>query len=176
MAPTGSPGRGPAPGESACGRRAPAVARQPNCKAWDLSGAKAAVGKTTVIAGGGYRDTGLVLHPRTRPLAARKEDLIASHRKVSANVEHTFARMKTWKILRHCRLTGDGVHHAMLGIARLHPMSNTARRPRRHRTPPPIPRDEARRVTDSWPTTPRPGRPVRGQHADLAGFRLAGLP
>ncbi len=28
--------------------------------------------------------------------------------------------MKTWKILRDCRLKGDGVHHAMLGIARLH--------------------------------------------------------
>jgi hypothetical protein len=35
-------------------------------------------------------------------------------------VEHVFARMKTWKILRDCRLKGDGVHHAMLGIARLH--------------------------------------------------------
>ena len=28
--------------------------------------------------------------------------------------------MKTWKILRDCRLKGDGVHYAMLGIARLH--------------------------------------------------------
>lgn len=27
--------------------------------------------------------------------------------------------MKTWKILRDCRLEGDGVHHATLGIARL---------------------------------------------------------
>ncbi|SCE24411.1 hypothetical protein GA0115234_106923 [Streptomyces sp. DvalAA-43] len=42
------------------------------------------------------------------------------HRKVRARVEHAFARMKTWKILRDCRLKGDGVHHAMLGIARLH--------------------------------------------------------
>ena len=33
---------------------------------------------------------------------------------------HVFARMKTWKILRDCRLKGDGVHHAMLGIARMH--------------------------------------------------------
>ncbi len=39
---------------------------------------------------------------------------------VRARVEHTFARMKTWKILRDCRLQGDGVHHAMLGVARLH--------------------------------------------------------
>ncbi|WP_338491839.1 transposase family protein [Streptomyces sp. SJL17-4] len=28
--------------------------------------------------------------------------------------------LKTWKILRDCRLKGDGVHHAMLGIARMH--------------------------------------------------------
>ncbi|GHI82885.1 hypothetical protein Sxan_02490 [Streptomyces xanthophaeus] len=37
-----------------------------------------------------------------------------------ARVEHAFARMKTWKILRDCRLKGDGVHQAMLSIARLH--------------------------------------------------------
>ena len=35
-------------------------------------------------------------------------------------MEHVFARMKDWKIPRDCRLKGDGVHHAMLGIARLH--------------------------------------------------------
>jgi hypothetical protein len=27
---------------------------------------------------------------------------------------------RTWKILRDCRLSGDGVADAMLGIARLH--------------------------------------------------------
>lgn len=43
-----------------------------------------------------------------------------SHKQVRTRVEHTFARMKTWKILRDCRLKGDGVHHAMRGIARLH--------------------------------------------------------
>ena len=43
-----------------------------------------------------------------------------SHKQVRARVEHVFARMKTWKILRDCRLKGDGVHHAMLGIARMH--------------------------------------------------------
>jgi hypothetical protein len=31
-----------------------------DCKAWELSGAKDAVGKTTMIADGGYRGTGLV--------------------------------------------------------------------------------------------------------------------
>ena len=34
--------------------------------------------------------------------------------------EYVFARMKAWKILRDCRIKGDGVHHAMLGIERMH--------------------------------------------------------
>jgi hypothetical protein len=82
--------------------------------------AKAAVGNTLVIADGGYRGTGLVIpHRRERSqeeLPAWKEEHNRSHRKVRARVEHTFARMKSWKILRDCRLKGDGVHHAMLGI------------------------------------------------------------
>ncbi|MER7985236.1 transposase [Streptomyces noursei] len=96
-----------------------------DCKAWELSGAKDAVGRTTVIADGGYRGTGLVIpHRRERgraELLPWKEVHNASPpRKVRARVEHVFARMKTWKILRDCRLKGDGVHYAMLGIARLH--------------------------------------------------------
>ncbi|OIK02708.1 IS5 family transposase [Streptomyces sp. MUSC 14] len=95
-----------------------------DCKAWELSGAKDAVGRTTVIADGGYRGTGLVIPHRRRPgqadLPEWKEEHNASHRRVRARVEHAFARMKNWKILRDCRLKGDGVHHAMLGIARLH--------------------------------------------------------
>ncbi|GGX44239.1 IS5 family transposase [Streptomyces chryseus] len=95
-----------------------------DCKAWALSGAKDAVGNTTVIADGGYRGTGLVIpHRRERGqsnLPAWKEEHNTSHRKVRARVEHAFARMKSWKILRDCRLKGDGVHHAMSGIARLY--------------------------------------------------------
>ena len=95
-----------------------------DCGAWELSGAKAAVGKAMVIADGGYRGTGLVIpHRRERgqsELPAWKEEHDRSHRKVRARVEHTFARMKSWKILRGCRPKGEGVHHATLGIARLH--------------------------------------------------------
>ncbi len=102
----------------------PVPGNRNDCKAWDLSGAKAAVGNTMVIADGGYRGTGLVIpHRRERgqhELPAWKEEHNASHRQVRARVEHAFARMKTWKILRDCRLKGDGVHHAMSGIARLH--------------------------------------------------------
>ncbi|WP_331724205.1 transposase (plasmid) [Streptomyces longwoodensis] len=100
-----------------------------DCKAWELSGAKDAVRCTTVIADGGYRGTGLVIpHRRERgqtELPPWKEEHNASHRKVRARVEHTFARMKSWKILRDCRLKGDGVHYAMLGIARLHNLTLT---------------------------------------------------
>ncbi|MFF0433931.1 transposase [Streptomyces sp. NPDC004327] len=95
-----------------------------DCKAGALSGAKDAVGRTTVIADGGYRGTGLVIpHRRERgqsELPAWKEEHNISHRQVRARFENAFARMKTWKILRDCRLKGDGVYHAMNGIAHLH--------------------------------------------------------
>ncbi|MEV4429758.1 transposase [Streptomyces sp. R-07] len=95
-----------------------------DCKAWALSGAKDAVGRTTVIADGSYRGTGLVIpHRRERgqsELTAWKEEHNTSHRQGRARVEHAFARMKSWKILRDCRLKGDGVHHAMSGVACLH--------------------------------------------------------
>ncbi len=101
----------------------PVTGNRNDCKAYELSGAKAAVGRATVIADGGYRGTGLVIpHRRERgqtELPAWKEEHNTSHRKVRARVEHVFARMKAWKILRDCRMKGDGVHIAMLGIARL---------------------------------------------------------
>ncbi|MFB9519818.1 transposase [Streptomyces cremeus] len=94
-----------------------------DCKAWEESGAKAAVGKTRTIADGGCPGTGLVMPHRRRKgeeLLDWKQEHNKSHKQVRARVEHAFARMKTWKILRDCRLKGAGVHHAMLGIARLH--------------------------------------------------------
>ncbi|WP_328447264.1 transposase [Streptomyces sp. NBC_00386] len=92
-------------------------------RGWEESGAKDAVGHTMTVADGGYQGTGLVIpHRRTKgeELPAWKEEHNRSHKRVRARVEHTFARMKSWKILRDCRLKGDGVHHAMRGIARLH--------------------------------------------------------
>jgi hypothetical protein len=101
-----------------------------DCRAWEESGAKTAVGTTpAVIADGGYRGTGLTIpHYRRHKgeeLPSWKEEHNASHRKVRARVEHTFARLKSWKILRDCRLRGHGVHHAMLGIARLYNLTLT---------------------------------------------------
>ncbi|WP_433545713.1 transposase [Streptomyces sp. CA-294286] len=102
----------------------PLAGNRNDCKAWEESGAKAAVGTTMTIADGGYPGTGLVIpHRRKRGqagLTGWKEEHNKSHKQVRARVEHVFARMKTWKILRDCRLKGDGVHHAMLGIARMH--------------------------------------------------------
>ncbi len=86
-------------------------------RGWEESDAKAAVG-------GGYQGTGLVIPYRRQAgqaaLPAWKERHNRSHERVRARIEHTFARMKGRKILRDCRLEGDGVHHAMPGIARLH--------------------------------------------------------
>ncbi|MCX4418120.1 transposase [Streptomyces mirabilis] len=107
----------------------PVPGNRNDCRAWELSGAKDAVRKATVIADGGYRGTGLVIPHRCEKgqaeLPAWKEEHNASHRKVRARVEHAFARMKGWKILLDCRLKGDGVHQAMLGIARLHNLALT---------------------------------------------------
>ncbi|MEH0447720.1 transposase family protein [Streptomyces sp. B21-102] len=94
-----------------------------DCRASAESGAKDAVGATMTIADGGYPGTGLVTPHRRRTgeeLPAWKEAHNKSHKQVRARVEHVFARMKCWKILRDCRLKGDGVHHAMRGLARLH--------------------------------------------------------
>ncbi|MFH8663068.1 transposase [Streptomyces afghaniensis] len=107
----------------------PVPGNRNDCKAWELSGTKDAIGRTTVIADGGYRGTGLIIPHRRDPgraeLPSGKEEHNASHRKVRARVEHAFARMKSWKILRDCRLKGNGVHHAMLGVARLHNLTIT---------------------------------------------------
>ena len=56
----------------------------------------------------------------TRDHTVGKQEHNRLHRKVRARVEHAFARMENWKILRDCRLKGTGVHHAVRGIARLH--------------------------------------------------------
>lgn len=42
-----------------------------------------------------------------------------------ACVEHAFARMKNWKILRDCRQKGDGLHHAVQAVATMHNLAMT---------------------------------------------------
>jgi hypothetical protein len=73
---------------------------------------------------GGYQGTGLLIPHRKRRgqshLGPQQEAENAVHRRARARAEHALSRLKNWKILRDCRLKGDGVHQAMLGIARLH--------------------------------------------------------
>ncbi|GGJ63108.1 hypothetical protein GCM10010121_087240 [Streptomyces brasiliensis] len=61
-----------------------------------------------VIADGGYRGTELVIpHRRERgqdELPVCKGEHNPSHCKAHSRVEHAFARTKSWKILRDCRL------------------------------------------------------------------------
>lgn len=73
--------------------------------------------------GGAYLGTRLAVPHRKRagrPLLRGQEEGNAEHRRVRARVEHTFARMKNWKILRDCRQKGDGLHHAAQAIATMH--------------------------------------------------------
>lgn len=103
----------------------PSAGNRNDSKAWALSGAKDAVGRTAVISDGGYRGSTSLIIPHRRKsgqneLPTWKEVHNPSHRQVRAHAEHAFARMKTWEILRDCRLKDDGVHHAMSGIARLY--------------------------------------------------------
>jgi hypothetical protein len=96
------------------------------CRAWEESGAKAAVGTTMPIADGGYPGTGIVMPHRRRKgeeLPGWKQARNKSHKQLRTGVEHVSACMKTWKVLRDCRLKGDGVRHAMLGIARLYSLA-----------------------------------------------------
>jgi hypothetical protein len=55
-----------------------------------------------------------------RPLLKAEEEDNAEHRRVRARIERAFTRMKNYKILRDCRQRGDGLHHAIQAVARMH--------------------------------------------------------
>ncbi|MDH6538060.1 hypothetical protein M2167_000562 [Streptomyces sp. SPB4] len=95
---------------------------------WRESDLPAAAAGTKVIADGAYLGTGLIVPHRRRagrPLLRGQEEDNAEHRRVRARVEHTFARMKNWKILRDCRQRGDGLHHAVQAVATMHNLTLT---------------------------------------------------
>lgn len=77
-----------------------------------------------MLADGGYQGTGLLIPHRRKVgqtgLSTWKDRDNTLHRKVRARIEHTFARMKTWKILRDCRRRGRGVYWATTGVTHLH--------------------------------------------------------
>ncbi len=100
-----------------------------DCRAFTESGIDRACRGAPTIADGGYQGTGLLIPHRKRRgqshLSPSQEAENAIHRRARARVEHALSRLKNWKILRDCRLKGDGVHQAILGIARLRNLALT---------------------------------------------------
>jgi hypothetical protein len=107
----------------------PAPGNRADARIWRDSGLAEACQGATVLGDGAYINTGLVVPHRKRPgrplLRAEEEDN-AEHRRVRARIEHTFARMKNYKILRDCRQHGDGLHHAVQAIAHMHNLALAA--------------------------------------------------
>ncbi|MFJ6382633.1 transposase [Kitasatospora sp. NPDC092039] len=106
----------------------PVPGNKADAHAWRASDLPATCAGTTVLADGAYLNTGLVVPHRKRagrPLLRAQEEDNAEHRRVRARVEHTFARMKNYKILRDCRQKGDGLHHAVQAVAHMHNLART---------------------------------------------------
>ncbi len=77
------------------------------------------------MADGAYRGNPDVIIPYRKPadrseLPQWKADLNKQHRTVRAQVEHTLARMKTFKILRDYRRAARTLTDTASGIAHLH--------------------------------------------------------
>ncbi|GAA3983274.1 hypothetical protein GCM10023085_76780 [Actinomadura viridis] len=93
-----------------------------DCTPFRDSGADNACRGASVMADGGYQGNRQVIMPYRRPrdgggLLAWQIELNTVHRRVRARVEHAFAHMKWWNILRNRRRKRDGVHYATCGIA-----------------------------------------------------------
>ncbi|MFJ4759137.1 transposase family protein [Streptomyces sp. NPDC088763] len=106
----------------------PAPGNKADAHVWRESDLPALAAGTTVLADGACLGTGLIVPHRRRagrPLLRAQEEDNAEHRRVRARVEHTFARMKNWKILRDCRQRGDGLHHAVQAVDTMHNLALT---------------------------------------------------
>lgn len=98
-----------------------------DCRGATESGVDQACRGAPTIADGGHQGTGLLIPHRRRRghrhLSPQQEAENTVHRR--ARVRVALSRLKTWKIPRDCRLKGNGVHQAMLGMARLHNLALT---------------------------------------------------
>nr|WP_093909802.1 transposase family protein [Streptomyces sp. cf386] len=97
--------------------------------AWRRSGLAERCDGVTVLGDGAYLKTGLIVPHRKRPgrpLLKGAEEDNAEHRKVRPRVEHVIGWMKNYKILRECRQRGDGLHHAVQAVARMHNLALAA--------------------------------------------------
>ncbi|GAA2484086.1 hypothetical protein GCM10010276_22160 [Streptomyces longisporus] len=94
-----------------------------DAKAWRESGLPERCQGVTVLGEGACINTGLIVPHRKRsgrPLLKGEEEDNAAHRKVHARVEHVIGRMKNYKIVLDCRQHGDGLHHEVQAVARMH--------------------------------------------------------
>ncbi|MFD9865563.1 transposase family protein [Streptomyces alboflavus] len=101
----------------------PAPGNRADAQVWRSSGLARHCEGVAVLGDGAYVNTGLIVPHRKRqrrPLLPGEEADNAAHRRVRARVEHTFAAMKNYKILRDCRQRGDGLHHAVRAVAHMH--------------------------------------------------------
>ncbi|MGW2016814.1 transposase family protein [Streptomyces sp. NPDC001927] len=100
-----------------------------DAQVWRNSGLAQHCEGVTVLGDGAHINTGLVVPHRKHPgrdLLPGEEDDNAEHRRVRARVEHAFARMKHYKILRDCRQRGTGLHHAVQAVAHMHNLALAA--------------------------------------------------
>ena len=109
----------------------PQAGNRNDCIAYRASGVHTATAGAHVMADGAYRGpncAGVIIPHRRRTadelLPSWKEEHNASHRRVRARIEHVFARMKTWKIMRDCRRRGTGVAHAARAVALMHNLAS----------------------------------------------------
>ncbi|WJV44072.1 transposase family protein [Streptomyces flavofungini] len=101
----------------------PAPGNKADAQVWRSSGLARHCDGVTVLGDGAYVNTGLIVPHRKRqrrPLLSGEEADNAEHRRVRARIEHTFAAMKNYKILRDCRQRGHGLHHAVRAVAHMH--------------------------------------------------------
>lgn len=109
----------------------PAPGSKADAHVWRESDLPAVAAGTTVIADGAYPGTGLIVPHRRRagrPLLRGQEEDNAEHRRVRTRAEHSFARMKNWKILRDCRQRADGLHHVVQAVSTMHNHALTGRK------------------------------------------------
>lgn len=93
-----------------------------DCRAFTESGVDRACEGAYVMADGGYQGNPGVVMPYRKPnndndLPEWKQKLNTVHKRVRARVEHTFAHMKSWNILRNCRRKGRSIFYATSGVA-----------------------------------------------------------
>ena len=110
----------------------PTPGNRNDCRAYTDSGVDQQCRGAKVMADGGYQGNSEVIMPYRKPrdgeppLPQWKDDLNTVHKRVRARVEHAFAHMKSWNILRNCHRKRDGVWHATRGIALMRNLTMTA--------------------------------------------------